>query len=144
MRADQAVFHYLLAQRSHIRRTVTPTRNGVETLTESDRPEVAEKIQEHVAAMHKRVKEGRGFRYWDDLFAALFERHASIAMSVENTKHGVRVKETSDDPVGVALIQAHAEVVSKFVAHGFKEARRNHPVPAAALPKPSPRESIRE
>jgi len=85
MRADQEVFHYLLDHHAEIRRTVTQTDNGVQTLTESDRPEVAKKIQEHVAAMHKRVEEGRGLRYWDDLFAALFEHHASIQMSVDNT-----------------------------------------------------------
>ena len=118
--------------------------NGVETVTESDQPEVAKKIQEHVAAMHKRVQEGRGLRYWDDLFVAIFRKHASITMSVENTEKGVRVNETSDDPTVVALIQAHAEVVSKFVAHGFEEAHRNHPVPPAATAKlvPSPEEAV--
>jgi ubiquinone/menaquinone biosynthesis C-methylase UbiE len=132
MRADQEAFHYLLEHHAEIRRTVAKTDNGVQTLTESDQPEVAKKIQEHVAAMHRRVEEGRGLRYWDDLFAALFEHHASIRMSVENTEKGVRVEESSDNPVVVALIQAHAEVVSKFVAKGFDEARRNHAVPAAA------------
>jgi SAM-dependent methyltransferase len=131
-RADQEVFHYLLARHTEIDRTVKPLDNGVETVTESDQPEVAKKIQEHVAAMHKRVQEGRGLRYWDDLFAAIFRKHASITMSVENTKKGVRVIETSDDPTVVALIQAHAEVVSKFVSLGFEEARRNHPLPPAA------------
>jgi predicted methyltransferase len=138
MRADQDVFHYLLGHHADIRRTVTGTDNGVETVTESDQPEVAKKIQEHVAAMHKRVQEGRGLRYWDDLFAAIFKRHASIKMSVENTDKGVRVKETSDDPTVVALIQAHADVVSNFVSRGFEEAYRNHPVPPAVIVKPLP------
>ena len=36
------------------------------------------------------------------------------------------------------LIQAHADVVSKFVARGFEEAHQNHAVPAAmAAPAPS-------
>ena len=132
MRADQEVFHYLLAHHDDIRRTVTRTDTGVESVTESDQPEVTEKIREHVAAMHKRVQEGRGLRYWDDLFAAIFQRHASIEMSVENTDKGVRVKETSDNPLVVPLIQAHADVVSQFVAHGVGEAQRNHAVPPAA------------
>jgi predicted methyltransferase len=138
VRADQAVFHYLLDHHADIRRTVTHTEKGVETLTESDQPEVAEKIQEHVAAMHKRVEEGRGLRHWDDLFVAIFQRHANIKLSVENTEHGVRVVETSEDPIAVALIQAHADVVSKFVARGFDEARQNHPVPPAAAKKTPP------
>jgi predicted methyltransferase len=138
MRADQDVFHYLLRHHADIHRTVKPLENGVETLTESDQPETTKRIQEHVAAMHKRIQEGRGLRYWDDLFAAIFSRHASIKMSVENTDKGVRVKETSHDPSVVALVQAHANVVSQFVARGFEEAHVNHRVPPAAIAKPIP------
>jgi len=132
VRADQQVFHYLLQHHQEIRRTVTQTDAGVETLTESDNPQVAAKIQEHVASMHRRVNEGRGLRYWDDLFAAIFAKHASITMEVVNTEKGVRVKETSDDATVVRLIQAHAGVVSLFVKSGFDEAHKNHPLPAAA------------
>jgi len=132
LRADQDVFHYLLERHAAIRRTVKPLNDGVETLTESDQPEIAKKIQQHVASMHKRIQDGRGLRYWDDLFAAIFSKHASITMSVENTDKGVRVKETSDDSTVVALIQAHANVVSQFVARGFEEAHVKHRVPSAA------------
>ena len=129
MRADQDIFHFLLTHHGEIRRSVKRLDNGVETLTESDNPEVAAKIQEHVASMHNRVKEGRGLRFWDELFVAIFEKYASIQMSVVNTEKGVKVRETSEDRFVVPLIQAHADVVSKFVAHGFDEAHRNHPVP---------------
>jgi SAM-dependent methyltransferase/intracellular sulfur oxidation DsrE/DsrF family protein len=140
MRADQDIFHFLLTHHGEIRRSVKRLDNGVETLTESDNPEVAAKIQEHVASMHDRVKEGRGLRFWDELFVAIFEKYASIQMSVVNTEKGVKVRETSEDRSVVPLIQAHADVVSKFVAHGFDEAHRNHPVPkvpefATASPK---------
>lgn len=127
-KADQAVFHFLLENHKEIRRSVKRIENGVETLTESDNPEVAVKIQEHVAAMQTRVKEGRGLRFWDDLFVAIFKNHSKITMVVENTKKGVLVKETSTDPVTIKLIQAHAEVVSKFAKFGFDEAHKNHPV----------------
>ncbi|MDZ4783425.1 MAG: methyltransferase domain-containing protein [Planctomycetia bacterium] len=129
MRADQQVFHYLLEHHGDIRRTVKQLDNGVETLTESDNPEVAAKIQEHVASMHRRVKDGRGLRYWDDLFSAIFKDYEHIQMTVQNTDHGVQVTEMSEDTRVVRLIQAHAEVVSRFVAHGFDEAHKNHPVP---------------
>lgn len=131
-RADQDVFHYLLEHHQKIRRVVKNTATGVETLTESDNPEVADKIQEHVASMHQRIKDGRGLRFWDDLFAAIFKNHARIEMTVENTDKGVRVTETSKDPAVALLIQAHAVVVSHFVAKGFEAAHENHPVPAAA------------
>ena len=123
------MFHYLLAHHKEIQRTVTRRDDGVETLTESDNPQIAARIQEHVAAMHKRIKDGNGLRYWDDLFVALFDRHADIKMQVENTEKGVKVVETSEDSNVVPLIQAHADVVSLFVKLGFEEARREHAVP---------------
>jgi ubiquinone/menaquinone biosynthesis C-methylase UbiE/intracellular sulfur oxidation DsrE/DsrF family protein len=132
MRADQDVFHFLLDHHAEIRRSVKRLDNGVETLTESDNKDVAAKIQEHVASMHGRVKEGRGLRFWDELFVAIFKKYDQIQMTVEKTEKGVKVVETSDDKAVVLLIQTHADVVSQFVAHGFDEAHKNHPVPAAA------------
>lgn len=129
IRADQEVFHYLLANHDKIQRTVTKTEKGVETLTESDSPEVAAKIQEHVSAMHRRVVEGRGLRFWDELFSAVFKHHKSIKMDYTKTEKGVKVVETSDDPLVIGLIQAHSDVVSLFVDSGFDEAEKNHPVP---------------
>jgi ubiquinone/menaquinone biosynthesis C-methylase UbiE/intracellular sulfur oxidation DsrE/DsrF family protein len=134
MRVDQDVFHFLLDHHAEIRRSVKRLDNGVETLTESDNKEVATKIQEHVASMHERVKTGRGLRFWDDLFVAIFKKSDQIRMTVEKTEKGVKVVETSDDKTVVLLIQAHADVVSQFVAHGFDEAHKNHPVPVAAAP----------
>lgn len=135
MHADQDVFHYLLEHHSDIRRQVTKTKSGVETLTESDNPEVAAKIQEHVSSMHKRIKEGRGLRFWDELFAAIFADYKKIEMTYEDTDKGVKVIETSKDPRMVTLIQAHADVVSLFVKHGFDEAHKNHPVPKSDKPQ---------
>jgi intracellular sulfur oxidation DsrE/DsrF family protein len=136
-RADQAVFHYLLEHHQEIRRMVNKTAQGVETLTESDNPEVTAKIQEHVTAMKARVEEGRGLRFWDELFAAIFRNYKKIEMKVEKTEKGVRVTETSTDPFGVLLIQAHAEVVSGFVARGFAESSKNHPVPDSGKSEPA-------
>lgn len=134
MRADQDIFHFLLENHAKIRRTVTQLDDGVESLTESDDPAVAKKLQEHVASMHKRVKAGNGLRYWDDLFVQLFKHYDKIVMKVENTEKGVRVRETSTDRYVVMLIQAHAQVVSLFVKHGFDEAHKEHlaPKPTAA------------
>jgi predicted methyltransferase/intracellular sulfur oxidation DsrE/DsrF family protein len=140
MRIDQDVFHYLLERHELIRREVKNLDNGVETITESDDEAVSSMIQEHVAAMHERVKTGRGLRFWDELFVAIFKDHDKIKMVVENTEHGVKVTETSEDAYTVKLIQAHAVVVSKFVKRGFDEAHENHaappvdPAPATATP----------
>ena len=70
---------------------------------------------------------------------AVFKNHDKIEMVVENTEHGVKVTETSDDAYTVKLIQAHAVVVSKFVKRGFDEAHENHAVPAdGAAPVTTP------
>lgn len=124
--ADQEVFHFLLDKHDEITRTVTPVEGGVETLTESDNPEVIAKIKEHVHAMAARVEESRPIRQRDPLFVALFQHADKIKISIEETEKGVRVRETSDDPTTAKLIQAHAHVVSKFVEDGHEEARKNH------------------
>ncbi|MFM8477991.1 MAG: methyltransferase domain-containing protein, partial [Planctomycetaceae bacterium] len=130
MSTDMEVFHYLLERHADIRRKVQVIEHGVETLTESDSPEVAGKIQEHVAAMQVRMQKGQGLRFWDPLFAAIFEQYQAIEMQVENTEHGVRVIETSRTPAVALLIKAHAAVVTRFVERGFEEAHESHPVPA--------------
>lgn len=127
--ADRDVFHFLLANRADIKRTVKEVKNGVETVTESDKPEVARKIREHVAAMHERVKSGKGIHYRDSLFAEIFKHSDKIAMTVEKTEKGVKVIETSDDAYVAKLIQAHARVVTKFIENGPEEVRKNHPQP---------------
>ncbi len=127
--ADRDTFHFLLENHKAIKRTVKKLDNGVETVTESENAEVVKKIQEHVPAMYERLKSGKGVRYWDPLFAEAFKHGKKMKMTIENTKTGVKVVETSDEAEVVKIIQAHAEVVSKFVEKGFEEAHKEHPVP---------------
>ncbi len=130
--ADRALFHELLQHRADIRREVKKTEHGVETLTESDKPEVAAAIHKHVASMEKRVKENRPIHLRDPLFAEVFRHADQIKFVYEKTERGMRVTETSEDPYVARLIQAHADVVSLFARNGFEEVRRNHDLP----PKP--------
>ncbi len=125
MRGIQA----LLDQRADITRTVTRRPDGVETLTESTVPEVARLIQTHVAAMYARVDGGRPIHQRDPLFREVFAHARQIVMRHEATPAGVRVVETSTDPYVARLIQAHAEVVSAFLANGRSEMMKDHPVP---------------
>ena len=126
---DRTVFQYLLANHKQIRRDVKKLPNGVETVTESDVPQVVAAIQEHVAAMHRRVTKKQPIRQRDPLFAALFRNAQWTAMTVKATPKGVHVVVTSEKKFVVPLIQAHAQVVSAFVKLGFAEARKNHAVP---------------
>ena len=127
--ADMQLLHSLLDNREHITRKVTSTPDGVDTLTESDDPAVAKTIQSHVESMSARVKEARPIHQRDPLFREIFRNADKIVMKHELTPKGVRVIETSADPYVTKLIQAHAEVVSAFLANGHSEVMKNHPVP---------------
>ena len=129
MKADMDLFHYLLDHRTDIHRTVKDIDGGVETVTESDVPEVAAKIREHAESMHKRVKAGRGIHLRDPLFAEVFRHTDQIEMAIEKTDRGVRVKETSKDEYVAKLIRAHAQAVNGFIKNGHAEMRKDHPVP---------------
>ncbi len=127
--ADHQTFFILLDYRKYIRRQVTNLSSGVETLTESSNKALAAKIQEHAEAMKKRLDEGRPIHIRDPLFAEIFRNASKIKMTIERTKQGVRVTETSDDPDVAKLIQAHARVVSQFLKNGRYEMMKNHALP---------------
>jgi hypothetical protein len=128
--ADRDLFHQLLTHRDEIHREVKKIDGGVETLTESDNPQVAVAIHKHVASMEKRVKDGRPIHLRDPLFAEVFRHADKISFVYEKTEKGMRVTETSNDPYVVKLIQAHADVVSRFLENGFDEVHRNHALPS--------------
>lgn len=127
--ADMELFHFLLDNRSKITRKVTNLANGVETVTESDDPNIVEKLQAHVESMYKRVEQGKPIHARDPLFAEIFRNADMIEMKQEKTKNGVKVVETSKDAYVAKLIQKHAEVVDLFVKNGRAEMRKNHALP---------------
>jgi hypothetical protein len=129
--ADMRGFHELLDQRANIVRTVTLRPDGIETLTESAVPAVAELIYTHVKAMAARVDEQRPIHQRDPLFREIFRHASQIDVRYERTARGVRVVETSSDPYVAKLIQAHASVVSAFLANGHAEMMKDHPLPEA-------------
>jgi hypothetical protein len=126
---DMVLFHFLLDHRDEIRRSVQELPDGVETLTESEDPEIAGKLREHVRSMYGRLEEGRPIHARDPLFAEIFRHADKIEMTMVDTEGGLRVRETSSDPYVAKLIKSHAEVVSRFLANGQAEMRKNHPVP---------------
>jgi hypothetical protein len=128
--ADMQVFHQLFDHRAEITRQVVKREDGIETLTESTNPEVTRLLQTHVESMLARVKEERPVHRRDPLFAELFRYANRIDAKHELTGGGIRVIETSADPYVVKLLQAHADVVSAFIANGRPEMMKNHPLPA--------------
>ncbi len=139
--ADMQLFHQLLDNGSKIRRQVTQRPDGVESLTESDDPAIAKAIQAHVESMSARVTQARPIHQRDPLFREVFRHADKITMVYEATAGGVKVTETSTDPYVAKLIQAHAEVVTKFIANGRRrgdeEPRGSGPLslPASAPPR---------
>jgi hypothetical protein len=127
---DMQLFHQLLDRRTEITRQVVLRTDGIETVTESSNPEITRLLQTHVTSMLARVEDGRPIHLRDPLFAELFRHADRIDAKHEATARGVRVVETSTDAYVVKLLQAHAEVVSKFLANGRPEMMKNHPVPA--------------
>ena len=127
---DRDVFQTLLGNHDLIHRDFHEIPTGIESTTESDNAEVAALIQDHVAAMKVRVEHGRAIRMWDPMFREIFANADKIRFEYENTSRGVKVRETSDDAYVVKLIQAHAKVVSGFVARGGAESQLAHEPPA--------------
>ena len=132
--ADMQLFHQLFAHRSEITRNVVLRPDGIETVTESVNPDVARLLQTHVTSMLARVKDRRPIHQRDPLFAELFRYADRITAQYEATPRGVRVVETSNDSYVVRLLQAHANVVSAFIANGQSEMMKNHPVPLRPQP----------
>lgn len=132
--ADMQLFHQLFAHRSEITRNVVMRPDGIETVTESMNPDVTRLLQTHVTSMLARVKDGRPIHQRDPLFAELFRYADKITAEYEATTRGVRVVETSNDSYVVKLLQAHADVVSAFIANGRSEMMKNHHVPIRPQP----------
>jgi hypothetical protein len=90
-----------------------------------------------VAEMMAIKEQGDGIRLWDDLFELAFQYHDLNTLEVtEYTDDGVKVHhkvtDDLDTAVGdcvVAVIHAHAQVVSDFISIGKEEANSNHEVP---------------
>lgn len=128
-RHDQSVFHRLLELHTAIERQVETLPNGIRSITRSDDAEVVALLHEHVPSMHERLQQGFRLRRWDPLYEAIFDKADAIRMQIQLLSDGVEVIEVSDDMDVVALIQAHGEAVSAFVAHGQQAASRRSPMP---------------
>lgn len=115
---DKGVWITLLRNHTAIRREVRHLENGVEAVTESDDPAIAELIRDHALAMKHRMSVGARVRVWDPVFLELFEHADKIQLRVTTTDKGVSIVETSDDPHTVMLLRSHAAGLSDFVREG--------------------------
>jgi hypothetical protein len=88
-------------------------------VTESDDPEIAKYIRDHVASMDQRLKDGNGFNVASHTIPTIFEGKDRIHTAIQQTAKGVILTQTSDDPATVAALQAHASEVSHLVQEGM-------------------------
>mmetsp|Transcript_11770 Transcript_11770/g.25479 ORF Transcript_11770/g.25479 Transcript_11770/m.25479 type:complete len:260 (+) Transcript_11770:149-928(+) len=132
------LIHKLLHNHDLIAREYEDTYSGIKSHTYSNDTEVVSRIQSHVYQMTRLMgTEDDGICFWDNLFREAFDLRGFHNMEVTNTTDGVRVNQSvvedvNDDGVYAcvrSVIQAHAEVVSRFVDRGMSEMHVNHPVP---------------
>jgi hypothetical protein len=123
--ADLSVVHEMLLNHDAITRTVTELPHGIRTVTESDDPQVAGYIIQHVASMELRLKDGSVFNVASKTLPTIFQNKDKIRTEIRPTAKGVAVTQTSDDSTTVAALQAHASEVSELVEEGMVAMRRS-------------------
>ncbi|MBF2078129.1 MAG: hypothetical protein IGR76_06305 [Synechococcales cyanobacterium T60_A2020_003] len=116
---DMQVIHQLFVNHDSIQRTVEEIPGGIRAVTESDDPQIAALIQEHVTEMYDRIDEGQGFTMMSPTLPEMFVNAEHYDRQVELTPNGVAITETSEDPEIVALIREHGQEVNEFVAEGM-------------------------
>lgn len=118
---DMQVVRQLFAYHDQIRRSVEEIPGGVQTLTESDNPEIATLIQQHVASMHQRLEDGRWFAMMSRTLPILFRNADRYQRQSQITPEGIAVTKTSDDAELANVLSEHAQEVTQFVQSGMPQ-----------------------
>ena len=120
MRGPMRTGMVLFQRHNLVRRTVTILPNGIRAVSESDDPQTALLLAEHVASMYQRLDQDQPFLYpMSRSVPALFDKSGQYRRRLERLPRGIAVTETSEDPKVVALIHAHAHEIDGFVADGM-------------------------
>lgn len=140
----RVVMDYLFDHVDSMTRTMEATKDpvtgevaGVRAVTTTSDPLVAQALQTHCQQMQDLHQVGAGIRMWDPLFAKVAQHASEMRMQVTPLPNGVQVEQTGQTPCAVALAQAHANVVSKFVMNGWEERPKAHAVPPVCMGKSS-------
>jgi hypothetical protein len=123
--AEMGVIYELMVNHDRINRTVTNLTDGIRTVTESDDPQMAKIIKEHVSSMDQRVRAGNdpGSPIESPALHSIFRNADKVHTSIQTTANGVVVVQTSTDPQTVAALQKHASEVSDLVKGGMAAMR---------------------
>jgi hypothetical protein len=120
--AEMGVIHALIASHDAIRRTVTNLPDGIRTVTESDDPQIAKLIRDHVVSMNQRVTSRSDPELPDESPALklILRNGDKVQTTVELTDKGAVEVQKSKDPEVVAALQSHALEVSDLVKRGME------------------------
>lgn len=118
--AHMPTIHTLIMNHERIVRTVTNLSDGIRTVTESDEPELARRIREHVVGMSGVLAAGvdPGLPHTTSALRTILRNRDKIRTLVDTTAKGILVVQTSDDAATVAALQQHAREVTEMVRSG--------------------------
>lgn len=122
--ADMSAYMDLFARHDEIRRRVEAIPGGVRTVTESDAPELAARLQAHVASMYEHLDRGAEVQCMSKTLPTLFRHARGYRRHMTLTAKGVVVTETSSDSRLAKLIRGHAAEVTGFVQEGMSAMMR--------------------
>lgn len=120
-RTEERELALLFANHDLLSRQVTHLPNGIETLTESDNPELAAILVSHVVGMINRANTGRdpGVLIQSPTLDDLFQDRSNIQTHFEATAKGIKVVQTSSDPRSINALHTHADEVTDMVERGM-------------------------
>jgi hypothetical protein len=116
---DMSRYMEMFARHQEISRTVDEIPGGVRTSTESNVPELAAELQEHVSTMYARLDQGVEVMCMSPTLPSLFRKAGGYRRQLTFTPTGVIAEETADDPAITEMIRAHAREVTGFVRDGM-------------------------
>ena len=116
--ADMNVVHKLLFSHNKIKRTVTKLPNGIRAVTESDDPQVAQYIKDHVARMQQRMNAGKVFNVASHTLPTIFANADKIKTQIEQTPKAVILTQTSSDPAVAHFTRVRLQGDDHVLAEG--------------------------
>ena len=121
---DQEVNDLKEIFRSHkgIIRVVSNLENGIVTTTEAENKSLREAIVSHVTMMVTRLQEGKNPEViiQSPTLTELFKYYQKIDTEIELVEDGIKVIQTSKDPVAINLLQKHAAEINDMVKRGMQ------------------------
>jgi hypothetical protein len=117
--ADMSLYMDMFNRHTEITRKVEEIPGGVRTTTQSDAPDLAARLHEHVSSMYSHLGQGSEVMCMSHSLPTLFRNAGSYRRQLTLTPTGVIAEETSDDPALTDAIRAHAREVTGFVRDGM-------------------------